>query len=261
VQAFYAGSEPEYPSWTARLRQYQSKTDKLSVEFVDPFKHPARVKEMNISQSGPRIIVTNGQKEARAKETSEEALTNALIEVTGGSSKKVYFSKGHGEHASPTTPSAASSSSRQPQERGLPDRRDPRRRAQGDARRRAGAGDRRPVGSFTEGEVKLIKDWVEKGGKLVAMLDPGAQVGLRARSRAGASRWARRGDRSGSAEPGGGDRAELRGHPITQPRSSPFALATIFPWRARSPRRNRSLGLERDRAAKTGPRAWVRPAR
>src|SRR5206468_5725477 len=99
VQAFFAGNEPEYGELESRLRQYKAKTDKLAVEFVDPFKHPGRVKEMNISQSGPRIIVTSGKKEARAKETSEEALTNALIEVTGGSSKKVYFSKGHGEHA------------------------------------------------------------------------------------------------------------------------------------------------------------------
>src|SRR5882672_1417575 len=179
VQAFYAGSEPEYPELDARLRQYQSKTDQLSVEFVDPFKHPARGKEMNISQSGPRIIVTGGQKEALAKETSEEALTNALIEVTGGSSKKVYFSKGHGEHAVADNTERGlkqfvdnlKSEGYQTDEILLAEHKE----MPADAQALVIAG---PVGSFTEGEVKLIKGWVEKGGKLVAMMDPGAQVGL-----------------------------------------------------------------------------------
>src|SRR5437588_1928709 len=42
VQAFYAGSEPEYVELESRLRQYKAQTDKLGVEFVDPFKHPGR---------------------------------------------------------------------------------------------------------------------------------------------------------------------------------------------------------------------------
>src|SRR5690242_811641 len=61
IQAFYAGAEPEYAELDARLRQYKAQTDKLTVEFIDPFKHPGKVKEMNISQSGPRIIVTSGK--------------------------------------------------------------------------------------------------------------------------------------------------------------------------------------------------------
>src|SRR5206468_7750298 len=40
-----------------------------------------------------------GTKESRAKDVSEEGLTNAIAEVTRGAAKKIYFSKGHGEHA------------------------------------------------------------------------------------------------------------------------------------------------------------------
>jgi len=29
-----------------------------------------------------------------------------------------------------------------------------------------------PVAALTEGEAKLVKEWIEKGGKLVAMVDP-----------------------------------------------------------------------------------------
>src|SRR5712671_5522361 len=59
VEAFYSGSEPEYTELDGRLRQYTAQTDKLKVDFVDPFKHPGRVKELNISQSGPRIVITS----------------------------------------------------------------------------------------------------------------------------------------------------------------------------------------------------------
>jgi len=70
---------------------------KLKVELLDPTKHVKEVKEFNISQGGPRVIVKALGKESRAKDVGEESLTNAIAEVTRGASKKIYFSKGHGE--------------------------------------------------------------------------------------------------------------------------------------------------------------------
>ena len=52
-------------------------TDKLTIEFIDPLKHPQVVQEKNLSQTGPRVFFKSGTKEVRAKDTSEEALTNA----------------------------------------------------------------------------------------------------------------------------------------------------------------------------------------
>src|SRR4051812_39436960 len=62
IQAFFAASEPEFTELDQRLKQYTAQTDKLKVEFVDPFKHPTQVKEANISQTGPRVIVKSGSK-------------------------------------------------------------------------------------------------------------------------------------------------------------------------------------------------------
>jgi len=59
VEAFYGRQRAGVSGAGVALRQYKAQTDKLAVEFVDPFKHPGRVKELNISQSGPRIIVTS----------------------------------------------------------------------------------------------------------------------------------------------------------------------------------------------------------
>jgi ABC-type uncharacterized transport system involved in gliding motility auxiliary subunit len=259
VAAFYAGSEPEFAELDARLRQYKAQTDKLSVDFVDPFKHPGRVKELNISQSGPRIIVTSGNKESRAKEVSEEALTNALIEVSRGSTKKVYFTKGHGEHA------VADNTERglkqfvdnlkgegyQTEEIVLAEHKE----MPADAQALVIAG---PVAALTDGEARLVKEWVEKGGKLVALVDPGVQSGLETAFEG----WGIQVGKDEVIDPEAQNpevaiAQSYADHPITQPRSSPFALATIFPIaRSVSAKQAAPAGWTVTELAKTGPRAW-----
>ncbi len=259
VQAFYSGNEPEYPQLDQLLRQYKAQTDKLSFDIVDPFKHPGEVKELNISQSGPRIIVKSGNKESRAKEISEESLTNALIEVSRGSTKKVYFTKGHGEHA------VADNTERgfkrftdnlkgegyQVDEIVLAEH----KTMPADAQAVVVAG---PVAAFTEGEAKLLKEWVEAGGKLVAMVDPGVQSGLEPAFEA----WGVHVGKDEVIDPEAQNpevaiAQSYAEHPITQPRSSPFSLATIFPV-ARSVTKAATVpsGWTVTELAKTGSRAW-----
>ncbi|HUJ25262.1 MAG TPA: DUF4350 domain-containing protein [Myxococcales bacterium] len=259
VQAFYAASEPEFGELKARLDQYKAQTDKLSVDFVDPFKHPGQVKELNISQSGPRIIVKSGNKETRAKEITEEALTNALIDVTKGSSKKIYFTKGHGEHAVADNTErgmkqfvdSLKSEGYQTDEIVLAEHKE----MPADAQALVIAG---PVASLQEGEAKLTQDWVNKGGKLVAMIDPGTQSGLEKAFES----W---GVKLGNDEvidpeaqnPEVAIAQQYTEHAITAPRSSPFQLATIFPVaRSVSKLPSPPAGWTDVELAKTGPNAW-----
>ncbi|HEY6910986.1 MAG TPA: GldG family protein [Myxococcales bacterium] len=259
VQAFYSGNEAAYGELKSRLAQYTAQTDKLKVDFVDPLKHPAEVKEMNISESGPRVIVKSGGKESRTKEISEEALTNALIEVTHGTSKKIYFTMGHGEHAIADNTErglklfvdSLKSEGYQVDEILLAEHKE----MPSDASTLVVAG---PAAGFSEGEVKLLKSWVEKGGKLVAMIDPGAKIGLESVFEG----W---GIHVGNDEvidpeaqnPEIAIAQSYADHPITQPRSSPFALATIFPV-ARSVSRvaQPSDDWTVTELARTGDRAW-----
>ena len=259
IEAFYSGNEPGYPEIEARLRQYKAQTDKLSIEFVDPFRHPRRAKEMNISESGPRIVVKSGKKEARAKEISEESLTNALIEVTRGTTRKIYFAKGHGEHAVADTT-----------ERGLKLFTDnlkgegyqvdeiilaENKTMPADAQALVLAG---PVASLRDGEVKLVKDWVDGGGKLVAMIDPGTQSGLEAAFES----WGVHVGKDEVIDPEAQDPEiaiahSYANHPVTQPRTSAFALATIFPV-ARSVTKTAAApsGWTVTELALTSSRAW-----
>ncbi len=259
VQAFYAASEPEFGELDQRLRQYKAESDKLVVEFVDPFKHPGQVKEANISQTGPRIIVKSGVKEARAKDASEESLTNALIEVTRGSSKKLYFTKGHGEHA-PADASergfksfveALKSEGFQTDEIVLPEHKE----MPADAQALVVAG---PVASLTDGEVKLVKEWVDKGGKLIAMINPGTTSGLESAFES----WGIKLGKDEVIDPEAQNpevaiAQQYTEHPITQPRNSAFQLATIFPVaRSVSKLATPPAGWSDVELARTGARAW-----
>jgi ABC-type uncharacterized transport system involved in gliding motility auxiliary subunit len=180
VTAFYSPSEPEFNDLTARLEQYKRLTDKLEVEFVDPIKHPQAVQEKNITQNGPRIILKSGTKESRVKDLTEEALTNGILEVTRGTSKKVYFVRGHGER-----------SIKDPSEHGFRVFAE-QLKTEGYAVDEIVLAEHKtvpedtqvlviaePAATMQDGELKLLKEWVAGGsGKLVAMIDPNSDGGL-----------------------------------------------------------------------------------
>jgi ABC-type uncharacterized transport system involved in gliding motility auxiliary subunit len=259
IQAFFAAGEPDYLELKSRLDQYTARTDKLKVEFIDPFKHPARVKEANISQTGPRIVVESGNREARAKDVSEQALTNAVIEVTRGATKKVYFTKGHGEHAVADKSERGmkqfvdnlKSEGYQTDEIVLAEHKE--MPAETQAVVIAG-----PVAAFSDGEVKLLAQWVEKGGKLVAMIDPGSQTGFESTFES----W---GIHVGNDEvidpeaqnPEVAIAQSYAEHPITQPRNAGSTLATALPAaRSVSKAAAAPSNWVVTELAKTGPHAW-----
>jgi len=259
VFAFYAPNEPEFTELDQRLGQYRQRTDKLKVEMLDPTKHVKEVKEFNISQSGPRVIVRAGGKESRAKDVSEESLTNAIAEVTRGASKKIYFSKGHGERAIGDATERGmkvwvdglKSEGYQVAEIELA----ANKTMPADAQALVLAG---PVASLTEGEAKLVQEWVDKGGKLIALIDPGVHSGL---EKAFAAWGVKVGDDevidAESQQPEVAIAQEYADHPITNPRSSPFQVACVFPLaRSVSKAKDTPSGWSVTELARTGPRAW-----
>ena len=260
VQAFFAPSDPEYGDLEQRLKQYRAVSEKLVFEMLDPAKHLAEVKALNISQSGPRVIVKSGAKESRAKETNEEGLTNAIAEVTRGASKKIYFSKGHGEHSLTDATERGmklfvdnlKSEGYQTDEIVLAEN----KQLPMDAQALVIAG---PVAQLSNGEVALVQKWVDSsGGKLIALVDPTITTGL---EKAFAAWGLKVGDDEvidvDSQNPEYAIAQSYTEHPITTPRTTAFQLATIFPLaRSVSKLPNAPAGWTCVELAKTGPRAW-----
>jgi len=84
---------------TVKLYSYYS--DKVKVEIIDPNAKPHLVDKYGMKQ-GNIIYLAYGDKdgvkaESRINEMTEEAITNAIVKLTRGAAKKMYYAIGHGE--------------------------------------------------------------------------------------------------------------------------------------------------------------------
>ncbi len=101
--AFYPSFDSGFALTQDSLERYKRAGHRhFTYEMVDPQSRPDLVEKYNITEHGPRIVVTladagTRHAEARAKEPSEQELTYAIMRVTGGPAKKVYFLTGHRE--------------------------------------------------------------------------------------------------------------------------------------------------------------------
>src|SRR3990172_7411488 len=78
---------------------YSYASPKLTFEIVDPDKHPELAEKYKVSVMGTTRIQYGGEEGegTNVTELSEENLTNAIIKVTKGGKKVIYFLDGHGE--------------------------------------------------------------------------------------------------------------------------------------------------------------------
>ena len=75
---------------------YLAKGAKFNVQYVDPQRDPTKAMAEKITV-GNTAIFRLGAQETRITTFNEEKLTNGLVQVMKEHSKRVYFSKGHGE--------------------------------------------------------------------------------------------------------------------------------------------------------------------
>jgi ABC-type uncharacterized transport system involved in gliding motility auxiliary subunit len=79
------------------LKAYRFDSSRLRVEFVDPDKKPSTAKLYGVTTYGSLVLECGGQSR-KITEKGEQALTNALIQVTREGRKTVVFLDGHGEN-------------------------------------------------------------------------------------------------------------------------------------------------------------------
>ncbi|MEO1172880.1 MAG: DUF4350 domain-containing protein, partial [Myxococcota bacterium] len=72
-------------------------SERLTYRMVSPEARPDLVREYAVTESGPRIVIVAGDREAKARNVSEQELTNALIRATQPIQKTIGFLRGHGE--------------------------------------------------------------------------------------------------------------------------------------------------------------------
>ena len=78
------------------LDNYKVYSKQLQIQLVDPLKNPRLTQQYGIETNGTTVLESEGQK-TTISTTSEEDVTNAILQITSNKKTTVYFLQGHGE--------------------------------------------------------------------------------------------------------------------------------------------------------------------
>ncbi|AMY07474.1 gliding-associated putative ABC transporter substrate-binding component GldG [Luteitalea pratensis] len=165
--------DTEFQRFRDRLDGYTYASPQLKVEYIDPDKQPAVARQWQVQQYGTIAVDYNGRIE-RVTTDTEQDITNAIVKAVEGGEKKVYFSQGHGER---DTTSADQRSGYNAIAGAL--QRDnfavdkvvlaQQQDVPADAAVLVIAG---PKNDFLQPELDMVRRYLDKGGKLLLLIDP-----------------------------------------------------------------------------------------
>jgi ABC-type uncharacterized transport system involved in gliding motility auxiliary subunit len=178
VLGFFKREDRERTQFADLLKQYTHHTGQLTYELVDPDRQPAVAKQYNVTAYNT-VVVAGNQRDEKVFRIEEEAITNALLKLTRGTKKVVYFVIGHGEGSITESERAGYSLAKKALEdqnyevkdillarqEQLPD----------DAAVVVIPGPRKP---FLEPELHALTAYLERGGHLLLLLEPETTSGL-----------------------------------------------------------------------------------
>jgi len=179
----YQEDERSRENYRELLERYKSLSDHFDYEMIDYVKNPQRVelffeKHKKISIEPNTSVVTSGDYVERVKDTTEAALTEAIIKVTRGKVRTVCFTTGHGEHDPDESGAGGYSNARE----GLKSENFEIRKInileEGVPPECTVTVIGGPVLPFKSKEAELLKKYLDGGGNLMAMLDATGETGL-----------------------------------------------------------------------------------
>jgi ABC-type uncharacterized transport system involved in gliding motility auxiliary subunit len=154
------------------LEEYSNHSNRFKYEMIDPDISPGLVKQYNIEKYGT-IVFEHRDKMEKINEGMEQEITNALITVTREEEKKIYFTTMHGEHDIDDINPEGLNEARKgieaenykvekifvAEQQRVPD----------DCSVLVIAG---PQKDFLDAEYQAINEYLDKGDKLLVLLDP-----------------------------------------------------------------------------------------
>jgi ABC-type uncharacterized transport system involved in gliding motility auxiliary subunit len=96
VKATVFARTDDFERFRSRLESYQYQSKLFQVDYVDPEKRPAMAERLKESSLGTIVLEYEGRTQ-RVTSDAEQDITNGLIKVIQGQQHKVYFTQGHGE--------------------------------------------------------------------------------------------------------------------------------------------------------------------
>ena len=168
--------ENDFDRLRMRLVEYENVTDQVSVDYIDIDKQPSLARQYQIQTYGTVVFEYQDRVE-RVVANTEQDLTNALIKAIEGTERTVYFVQGHGERNVRSAERDGYNAigdalgldnflietlvlAQQPQ---VPT----------DASMIVIAG---PRTDLFEGEIETLQQYLERGGKVLFLVDPSAEL-------------------------------------------------------------------------------------
>ncbi|MEK6748610.1 MAG: GldG family protein [Pseudomonadota bacterium] len=159
---------------------FQRAHKQVELKYVNPETEPGVVRELGVTIDGELIVTYDGRTE-HVQDLNEQALSNALQRLVRGGSRWLAFVEGHGERAPHgATPQDYTQWVQQLENRGIKTRtlnlvNDKRIPDNTTAVVIAG-----PKRKFLPGEVTILQNYLEQGGSLLWLSEPGPSRGLEA---------------------------------------------------------------------------------
>jgi ABC-type uncharacterized transport system involved in gliding motility auxiliary subunit len=96
LQVLVFARDTDMQQYRDRLQSYQYVSKQVEPEYIDVDRDRARAEENNVTQYGTIVFKYAGRTQNITTNT-EQDITNAIIKVTSGKTRKIYFTQGHGE--------------------------------------------------------------------------------------------------------------------------------------------------------------------
>jgi ABC-type uncharacterized transport system involved in gliding motility auxiliary subunit len=169
--AFYKEGQRDKDSIRDLLDQFVYHSKRFKFEFIDPDRNPVKANKYKIDSYGTIVVESNGRQE-KVYMGDEEKITNAILKATSDKKKTIYFVKGHGENEILDFGKDGYSAAKMALEdenyyvkelfllrEDMPP----------DASLLVISG---PKKDFFEPEIEKIETYIEKGGRVLFMIDP-----------------------------------------------------------------------------------------
>jgi ABC-type uncharacterized transport system involved in gliding motility auxiliary subunit len=178
VTAFYQENNPSLRQVKDLMSNYTYVSDKIKVSYIDPDRQPAVAQQYGVERYGTTVFEMGDRKE-KVTGVGEQDFTSALIKLIKKKETKVYFLNGHGELSLEEFGDRGISKLKESLAKdhyvsealSLP----AKQQVPADADVVAIVG---PRAAIAAKEVDLLDKWMDKGGKLLAMVDPTVDAGL-----------------------------------------------------------------------------------
>lgn len=239
------------------VQRYRDNKPDITLSFVDPDLDPEKVRALNVSLEGEMVVEYKGRRE-NLKSIGEQALTNALQRLARSTERSILFLEGHGERSAEGVANHDLSEwTRQLKEKGF-------KFAGLNLNAMPGVPDNisalviaSPQTDLLPGEVKIIEDYVARGGNLLWLAEPGSLHGLEPLAKELGITFEPgtivdpTGKMLGINHPALVVVAEYPHHPVTQDLNS----LTLFPF-ARPLKINSGSGWDGEELLRTLERSW-----